>query len=410
MNKERKSNWNLNDTTLVPYWVYTDPDIYLKELDNIWYGDHWIYCGLEIEVPEPGNYRTLTLGQRPVIMVRNSADQISVMENRCAHRGTKVCWNRSGKSAELTCPYHQWTYDLNGNLMGVPFRRGINGEGGMPKDFKTSDHNLRQLKVEVANGVVWASFSKRTPPFREYLGPKMWRHYERIFSGRKLRVIGYNRQRIDGNWKLVLENNKDAYHGALLHAFFATFGLFRPDQKTAMEMDESGRHACITSIMASGGANAVASSLPGFDASLNLKDPRLIQAVKELSGVETMGSSTIFPSVILLQQVNSIQARQIVPRDAGSFDFIWTHIGFDDDDDEMRERRIRHANLFGPSGLVSADDAEVIRMAQQGFEMSASEGYALSLMGGRSIESANNQASESTTRGMYQYYRKVMEV
>jgi salicylate 5-hydroxylase large subunit len=408
--KNEKRDWADDDYVSVPYWVYTDPEVYQNELERIWYGDHWLYCGLEVEVPDIGSFRTMTLGERPVIMIRSSATEISVVENRCGHRGTKVVWTRSGKALDLTCPYHQWSFDLKGCLLGVPLRRGVKGEGGMPKDFKASDRNLRQLNVEVVNGVVWASFSVRTPSFRDYLGPKMWRHYERIFSGRKLRVVGYSRQRINGNWKLMLENNKDAYHGALLHAFFATFGLFRPDQKSAMEMDDTGRHACITSVMAQGGANAIAAALPGFNSALKLEDPRLVQAVRELDGEETMGASTVFPSVVLLQQVNSLHTRQIVPRDVGSFDFIWTYFGFDDDDQEMRNRRIRHANLFGPAGFVSADDAEVIRMAQQGFEHASQEGFALNLMGGREIATATNMASETTIRGMYRYYRQLMDL
>jgi len=405
-----KSVWSADETASVPYWVYTDPDVYQSELDRIWYGEHWLYCGLEVEVPEIGNFRTLTLGQRPVIMTRNSATEISVVENRCAHRGTRLCWERSGKAQNLTCPYHQWTYDLTGNLQGVPFRRGIAGQGGMPADFKPSDNNLRRLRVESVNGLVWATFSERTPPFREYLGPKLWPQYERVWSGRKLRVVGYNRQRIQGNWKLMLENNKDPYHAALLHTFFATFGLFRPDQKSALQMDDTGRHACLSSVMGQGGANAVTAALPGYDASMKLQDPRLTQALKELPGEETISDITLFPSAILLQQVNSLQTRQIVPHGPGVFDFIWTFVGFDDDDAEMQQRRVRHANLFGPSGFVSADDSEVIQQAQRGFEMSANEGSALTLMGGRKVESASNMATETAIRGMYGYYRTVMEL
>ena len=402
--------WPEDALSATPYWIYTDQQVYRRELDLIWYGPHWLYCGLEVEVPEVGSYRTPTLGERPVIMVRSGEGEgeISVVENSCAHRGTKICWNRAGKVAELTCPYHQWSYQLTGELMGVPFRRGVRGEGGMPKDFNPRDHNLKRLKVEVVNGVVWASFSDEVPSFRTYLGDKLFNYYERIFSGRKLRIIGYNRQRINGNWKLMLENNKDPYHAALLHVFFATFGLFRPDQESALEMDETGRHACLMSVRNERGSNDVAGALRGFDATLKLEDPRIIEAVKEFRGEETVSAITVFPSVILLQQVNSMQARQIVPHGPGSFDFIWTHYGFDDDDEAMRKRRIRHANLFGPSGYVSADDSEVIRMAQEGFVERAENASALMIMGGREIASATTMATETALRGMYQYYRTVM--
>jgi salicylate 5-hydroxylase large subunit len=175
-------------------------------------------------------------------------------------------------------------------------------------------------------------------------------------------------------------------------------------------MDETGRHACLTAVMSKGGANEVTGALRGFDESIKLRDPRLIEAVKELKGEETVGASTVFPSVILLQQVNSLQTRQIAPRGPDQFDFVWTHFGFEDDDEAMRQRRVRHANLFGPSGFVSADDAEVIRMVRQAMSPAARDGTALTLMGGREIENASNMATESAIRGMYSYYREVMGI
>jgi salicylate 5-hydroxylase large subunit len=406
--------WTGSGETRIPYWVYTDEDVYQSELERIWYGPHWLYAGLEAEVPEVGSYRTTTLGERSVVVVRSADDQISVLENRCRHRGVQLCQARFGKEETLTCPYHQWSYALDGTLQGVPFRRGIKGKGGMPSDFSPKDHGLRQLKVEVVNGVIWASFNDRTPAFRQYIGDKLWGYYERIFTGRRLRVIGYNRQLIPSNWKLMMENIKDPYHAALLHVFFATFGLFRPDQKSALEMDETGRHACLMSVTpprdpsASINANDVATALPGFDASLQLADKRLIEAVKELKGEETIGASTIFPSVILLQQVNSLQTRQFIPKGPDQFELIWTHFGFEDDDEEMQKRRVRHANLFGPAGLVSADDSEVVAMAQNGFAKAAEGSSTIMEMGGRDIKSEDNMATESAIRGMYHYYREVM--
>jgi salicylate 5-hydroxylase large subunit len=406
--------WSDSGETRIPYWVYTDEGVYQSELERIWYGPHWLYAGLEAEVPEVGSYRTTTLGERPVIVVRSADDRVSVLENRCRHRGVQLCQARFGKEESLTCPYHQWSYALDGTLQGVPFKRGIDGKGGMPPDFNPKDHGLRRLRVEVVNGVVWATFSDRTPPFREYLGEKLWRYYERIFSGRGLRVIGYNRQLVPSNWKLIVENFKDTYHAALLHAFFARFGLFRPDQKTAIEIDETGRHACVMSIAPPRDPNATATNdvtaaLPGFDASLQLEDRRLVEAVKELRGEETIGGTTVFPSVMFLQQINSMQVRQFIPKGPGQFELVWTHFGFEDDDEDMQKRRIRHANLFGPGGLVSSEDSEVVAMAQNGFSKSAEGSATIMEMGGREvIKSEDNQVTESAIRGMYHYYREVM--
>jgi salicylate 5-hydroxylase large subunit len=406
-------HWPETGETRIPYWVYTDREVYRSELERIWYGEHWLYAGLEAEIPTVGSYRTTTLGERSVIVIRSAADEISVLENRCRHRGVQICQARSGEVDDITCPYHQWSYALNGALQGVPFRRGIKGKGGMSNSFAPGDHGLVRLKVEVVNGMIWASFSDRTPPFRDYIGEKLWGSFERIVNGRRLRVVGYSRQFIPANWKLIMENVRDPYHGALLHVFLPAFGLFRPDQASELRMDETGRHGSLMSFSAhdtnDGNDGEDAEGSVSAVGSMQLADRRLVEAVKELKGEETVGTCSIFPSVFILQQVNSLQIRHVIPKGTDGFELMWTHFGFEDDDAEMRERRVRHANLFGPGGIVSVDDNEILAMAQSGIEASQEASAILEMgTGGRENISEGHMATESAVRGMYQYYREVM--
>jgi salicylate 5-hydroxylase large subunit len=118
--------------------------------------------------------------------------------------------------------------------------------------------------------------------------------------------------------------------------------------------------------------------------------------------------TTIFPSVILQQQVNSVSTRHIQPNGHGSFDFVWTHFGFEDDDAAMTQRRLTQANLFGPAGFVSADDGEVIEFSQQAFESKPSD-HTLAELGGRGVEDTEHMVTETLIRGMYRYWRQVME-
>ncbi|MCL2428286.1 MAG: aromatic ring-hydroxylating dioxygenase subunit alpha [Alphaproteobacteria bacterium] len=399
--------WPDDAAARVPYWVYTDPAMYAAELERIWYGPHWLYCGLEAEIPEVGDHKTTTLGERPVVVVHSAPDEITVLENRCAHRGVKFCQARFGHSKDFICPYHQWAYDLRGNLLGVPFRRGVKRQGGMPADFDLQQHGLKRLRTEVVNGVVWATFSDGTPPFREYLGERFWKHYTRVYDGRKLQVLGYNRQHIPGNWKLMMENIKDPYHASLLHVFLVTFGLFRADQKSSVDIDDCGRHGILISRKGDQEKNEVTADLRAFRSELKLEDPRILDVVREFPGEETVGMITIFPSAVLQQQVNSLTTRQIVPKGPGGFDFHWTHWCYADDSPEMRLRRTRQANLFGPAGFVSAEDGEVIEMSQQGFAH-APEVAAVVTMGGREIEPTDHMVTETAIRGMYRYWREVM--
>jgi salicylate 5-hydroxylase large subunit len=436
----RQAVWREPGSGRVPFWAYTDPDTYREELQRIFYGPHWSYVGLEAEVPNVGDFKLSWVGERSVIMVRDrlspkdraaGAPDIRVLENRCAHRGVRFCQQPQGNARSFVCPYHQWTYKLNGELAGLPFKDGVKDtdaagqactHGGMPADFELSAHGLNRCRVAVHHGLVFATFDPRAPALEDYLGPQILPWVNRVFDGRKLRVLGINRQRIPGNWKLMMENIKDPYHPGLLHTWFVTFGLWRADQKSRMVMDADGKHAIMISQRNQGGAataagQAVTQGVTSFKANMALNDDRLLDVVPEpwwpitVDGIThnpTVTMMTLFPSVILQQQVNSLSTRQIVPTGVGSFDFVWTHFGFEDDSEEMTRRRLRQANLFGPAGFVSADDGEVIEFSQQGFAQHGWGGETVCELGGRDVAPAEHMVTETLIRGMYAYWRRVM--
>jgi salicylate 5-hydroxylase large subunit len=262
--------------------------------------------------------------------------------------------------------------------------------------------------VAVRNGVVFASFDPEIESFEEYLGPDVLEYFDRTFDGRKLVVHGYSRQRIPGNWKLMMENIKDPYHPGLLHTWFVTFGLWRADNKSELKMDVTGRHACMVSRRSEVVDKGVTKGVSSYRENMKLNDMRLLDIVHEpWWGEPTVCMTTIFPSVILQQQINSLSTRQIIPVGPGTFDFVWTHFGFDDDDEEMVDRRIRQANLFGPAGFVSADDGEVIEFSQDGFTQDP-DFTTLCELGGTGVDNADHMVTETLIRGMYRYWRKVM--
>ena len=405
--------WAGEGTSRIPFWAYTREDLYKKELDRFFYNNHWCYVGLEAEIPNPGDFRRTVVGERSVIMVRDPDGSINVVENVCAHRGMRFCRERHGNAKDFLCPYHQWNYSLKGDLQGVPFRRGVKQDGkvngGMPQDFKLEEHGLTKLKVATRGGVVFASFDHEIESLEVFLGPTILKYFDRTFNGRQLKILGYRRQRIPGNWKLMQENIKDPYHPGLLHTWFSTFGLWRADNKSELKMDDQFRHAAMISTRGQGGNNAeVVGGVDSFKDKMTLNDTRLLDIVPEAWwGGPTAVMTTIFPSLIIQQQVNSVSTRHIQPSGHGSFDFVWTHFGFEDDTPEMQERRLIQANLFGPAGFVSADDGEVIEWSQQGFEQKPSH-RTLVEMGGIDIGDTDHMVTETLIRGMYDYWRKVM--
>jgi salicylate 5-hydroxylase large subunit len=410
----RRSEWKGEGSSRIPFWAYTDDDIYRQELERFFYSGHWCYVGLEAEIANPGDFKRTVIGERSVIVTRAADGEVYAVENVCAHRGVRFCREKFGSQKDFTCPYHQWNYDLKGNLVGVPFRRGVKLDGkvngGMPTDFDPKEHGLTKLKVATRNGVVFASFDHDVPSLEEYLGPTILRYFDRVFDGRKLTILGYSRQRIPGNWKLMQENIKDPYHPGLLHTWFVTFGLWRADNKSELKMDEHFRHAAMISTRGAGGKGDVTSGVSSFKEQMSLHDDRFLDVVKEAWwGEPTAVMMTLFPSVIIQQQVNSVSTRHIQPTGHGSFDFVWTHFGFEEDSDEMTRRRLRQANLFGPAGFVSADDGEVIEFSQEGFEQKPFHRTIVEL-GGREVADSNHMVTETLIRGMYEYWRRVMEV
>ena len=406
-----KYSWPREGVSRVPYWVYLDQQVYRMEQEKIFRGSTWNYVGLVAEIPNAGDFKTTAVGETPVILARDKQGALQAVVNQCAHRGARVCRSPYGNATHFTCIYHQWNYDLKGNLLGVPFRKGVvEGDrrvGGMPADFSLSDHGLRKLKVEAVNGVIFASFDHDMISFRQYMGELMWYYFERVFDGRPLKMLGHMSQKIAGNWKLMFENIKDPYHASLLHVFLVSFGLFRADQKSKVEMNEEGGHAVLASRKGEQIASAATADISQFKTDYVLNDASLLHRRKEFKDENTVAMQTIFPGLIVQQQTNTLAMRQILPQGPGSFELVWDFFGYADDDEEITNMRIKQANLMGPSGLVSIDDTEAIEMCHKGMAGNP-DGYALLEMGGRDCKNEEHMVTETAIRAFYKCYRKVM--
>src|SRR3974377_2448169 len=115
---DRQYAWP-GDLTEIPDWVYTDESIYRREVERIFHGRTWNYVALECEIPNAGDFIRSNVGPTPVVVSRAEDNSIHVFENRCVHRAAEFCRKLNGNAREFVCPYHQWTYDLKGNLIGV---------------------------------------------------------------------------------------------------------------------------------------------------------------------------------------------------------------------------------------------------------------------------------------------------
>jgi phenylpropionate dioxygenase-like ring-hydroxylating dioxygenase large terminal subunit len=402
--------WPAQDNSRIPNWVYSDPENYQRELDRIFYGPFWSFVGLECEVPRPGDFMRSVVGEKSVLLTRAADGMINVVLNICSHRGVEVCQRKFGAAKELMCPYHQWTYDLRGDLIGVPFRRGVKGKGGFPRDFDLAEHGLRKLKVESVNGAVFATFDHDAPPLRAYLGERIWARLTRVFDGRGLRVLGYHRQRVQANWKLYPENMKDSYHASLLHVFLISFGLYRIDQQGELLQDpQTKAHNVVSSIRNDVKDVAGTEEMRSLKHDFQLNDMRPLDSVQEYDDDITIQIVTMFPAFTVQQQNNLLQCRNVIVKGPEEFELVWTFFGYETDDEEMTRRRVRMANLVGAAGLISIDDTEVFEFSRAGMSANADRACVVEL-GGRGIDPpvAGDMVSEGPIRGFYDFYRRVM--
>lgn len=403
---EQLATWPAADVSRVPYQVYTDEELYGLEQEKLFRGKIWQFVGFEVEVPKVGDFKTTFIGDTPVVLVRSSEHGFSVFVNRCAHRGAALCFETNGNRTEFSCVYHNWAYDLTGKLKTVAFQKGVRGVGGMPDDFKISDHNLHRLKVETMRGLVFASFSENVAPLEEYLGVHMSKHLKRIFS-RPVKVLNTYSQVLHNNWKLYMENVKDSYHASLLHLFLTTFKLNRLSMQGGLILDDSGGHHISFSKMSTdlvAGTEYESGKLRAQNDDFTLRDPRLLNSWQEFDDGVTHAIQSLFPNMVVQQIQNAFAVRVLVPRGVDKCELFWTLFGFEDDTPEQEVTRLRLSNLVGPAGLVSMEDGVVGSLIQRSIGERPGTNTVLE-MGGRTVESQESRVSEASVRGFWQCYR-----
>lgn len=184
---------------------YTDPEFHKLDLENIFYKD-WLFVGHDCELPKAGSYMTVQIGAYPVVIVRDTQGGIRAFHNSCRHRGSRICSAEKGTAAKLVCPYHQWTYELDGRLL---FARQVG------PDFKPAEYGLKPVHCETVAGYIYICVADEAPDFnafRDLVEPYLAPH------NIKDAKVAFESSIIEkGNWKLVWENNRECYHCAANH-------------------------------------------------------------------------------------------------------------------------------------------------------------------------------------------------
>ncbi|MGB7180294.1 MAG: Rieske 2Fe-2S domain-containing protein [Burkholderiaceae bacterium] len=401
--------WPEIGLTRVPFRLYSDPQIYAREQERIFRGPIWNFLCLEVDLPNPGDYKTTTVGDLPVVATRDADGNLHAMVNRCAHKGAMVCPREKGNTKALTCVYHAWSYGLDGQLKSIAFRDGIKGKGGMPDDFDVSQHRMEALRVTSFCGLVFGTFSDDTPDIELFLGESMTTFIRRNL-GRRLKLLGTHSQVIHNNWKLYAENIRDSYHATLLHTFYTTFKINRLDMDGGIILSDEKWHHISYAKRAT-----LDESVEYRDANVHsaqyeskLKGPELLDAWDEFDDGITHSIQTIFPTLGIQYTLNSLAVRYFAPRGVDKTELFWMFLGCEDDTPEQDAMRIRQGNLTGAAGLVSLEDGCISEFVQRGTTGSPKREAFLE-MGGREVESSrSSRATEVSIRGFWDGYRKIM--
>ena len=195
--------------------VYTDPEVFALEMERLW-SRSWVYLGHASQLPQAGDFITLDVAGKPLLVVRQAEGGIRVFMNRCAHKGTKVVSAPAGNAGRtLRCPYHSWTYRLDGSLAMIPLKEGYAGT-------RMNEKGLYEIKnTEIYRGFIFARLSESGMGFKEFFGDSLSSIdllADRSPEGELEITGGCLRYLHNCNWKMFVENLNDTMHPMIVHA------------------------------------------------------------------------------------------------------------------------------------------------------------------------------------------------
>ena len=196
----------LLEAETLPPWCYTSERFYAREVERI-FRKVWNFLGAADQIPNPGDYFTLDFAGIPLIVLRDAAGQPRAFANSCRHRGSELLSGR-GNCKLIQCPYHSWSYALDGRLKAAPEMQKTRG-------FDPASYGLVPLRLETWGGFLFVTFASEAPPLLSFLGelPEKVAPYrlEEMACARRREFV------MECNWKLFVENAKESYHIATVH-------------------------------------------------------------------------------------------------------------------------------------------------------------------------------------------------
>ncbi|GAA4718183.1 aromatic ring-hydroxylating oxygenase subunit alpha [Phytohabitans rumicis] len=396
--------------------AYRSAEVFAREQARIW-GSTWLYLGHETEIPNPGDFKTRTLGGRPLIFCRDSAGVVRAFYNACTHRGTILCRHEEGNTKFFQCFYHAWAFTNAGALHALPDDEAYPDVPAFKERMA-----LRQVpRLATHEGFVFVAFSPDVPDLMTHLGRAA--HYmsltARIGAEGMTTLPGVQLYSVKGNWKLAVENAMDGYHFAPTHNTFV--GYLR---ETGFAVTDDDQYAYDL-----GGGHGLL-ILTGHNGRIGMVwEPRFGDAEKERTidkraemvarlgpelAAEIADASRIlfvFPNLLLFD-LEALTIRQLEPVEPGRTDVrAWQFVEVDEPADVRTLRIKTMVSFVGPGGLATPDDIEAYEAVQRGIVATAETEYDWSDMSrGMANEKQGNQGRSIDEGAMRSFWRHWAEV
>lgn len=196
------ANWLSNDRKghTLPRGLYVSDEAFAFDT-QVMLKSVWLYACTVAHVKNAGDYFVFELAGNSIIILRGRDNEVRAFWNSCRHRGAKICLEQSGRAPRLMCPYHQWTYGLDGKLLAAR---------SMAEDFDKADHGLNPVALENVGGLIFIYLSDNPPPIDRVKADIA--DQIAVYDLEKLKVAVQDDYIEDANWKLVMENNRECYH------------------------------------------------------------------------------------------------------------------------------------------------------------------------------------------------------
>ena len=341
--------------------LFVDPAIYRLEQARI-FARCWLYLGHESTLPANGSFFTTTMGEDPVIVVRDKAGRLRAFLNSCSHRGAKVCRVDSGTTELFRCPYHAWTYNTEGELVAVPRLGPAYGNA-----LDLSRLGLREVPhVESFHGMVFASWDPHAPTLREYLGDMAF-YLELMLSrmdGGTEAVGGVHKWTIDVNWKIPSENFAgDHYHVPSTHGAGVQMGFRSPLTNNGYCIQTGNGHSIGSERGGAQQGTAVQTQYEGF---MKRMRAELVQRYGEAAqAFVPIGVGTLFPNMSFLDSARFRSFRVWHPRGVDRIEVhSWCIVDKAMPEELKAAVRRQYSLAFGPGGIFEQDDGDIWQSVQ----------------------------------------------